>query len=171
MLKRRWLKEYKEFIGYREFLLCNADRVLRETYKEFANEIKQMNQSNVSILKYLMQEQADVWRAQGRMEEAKDAYVSVQEAFRKTLGAKHLETLRASSQLAKAYSGLNLPDMAKPLLEDVVKKRTELFGKFDESTLRVVHSLLLVYDELGMYEEGEPLAQWLKKGGRPTSNK
>ncbi len=77
------------------------------------------------------------------------------ERAQRDLGDQPTLRARLLSLIGETYARLNLHEEARPLLEDALKIRLQLFGPGHESTAETQHELGILEGRLGSYEEAE----------------
>ncbi|KAJ7806675.1 hypothetical protein B0H13DRAFT_2485296 [Mycena leptocephala] len=93
----------------------------------------------------------------GRWEEAMELELAVLEKRKHVLGADHLDTLQAMSDLALTYCDLGEFHKAEGLGTVVLEKRKQVLGDDHRRTLRAMGNLASTYQNLGQFHKAEEL--------------
>lgn len=99
-------------------------------------------------------------RLLGNYEQAEDFMILAVETLKKTVGAKHADTLGVMSVLANMYNTyLRRYDQAKPIYLECLRLQVETLGTMHPSTLLTKSNLASLYCNIGEYSKGKAMLE------------
>jgi non-specific serine/threonine protein kinase/serine/threonine-protein kinase len=104
-----------------------------------------------------MKHVADLYRRQGRYDEAEDLATATLEVCRRVLGEHDRETLASAHQLAMVYWALGRLDEAEQLYRDTLAGQRRVLGEEHLDTMMTMNNLGVVLRDQGRYEASEGL--------------
>jgi tetratricopeptide (TPR) repeat protein len=100
---------------------------------------------------------AELYRSQGRYEEAEPLYKQALTLYQKLLGDRHPDVAIIINNLAVLYKSQGRYEEAEPLYKQALALKQELLGDRHLSVATSINNLAVLYDSQGRYEEAEPL--------------
>ena len=129
------------------------ENILQDSYKT----ILTMHNKSIGLF-------ADVYRSQGRYEEAEKLCHRALEEYEEKLGPKHPDTLGTARNLAGVYRDQGRYEEAEQLYQRALEGYEEKLGPKRSDTLMTAQNLAVVYWSQGRYGEAEQLYQRALEG-------
>ncbi|GAB7328586.1 hypothetical protein MBLNU13_g00533t2 [Cladosporium sp. NU13] len=104
-------------------------------------------------LRWIWEMLGNVWRQEGRFEEAGQLQTKLMELRRVELGEEHLDTLNAMADLGLTCSQQGLWERARNLDSQVIEIRKKVLGEEHPDTLTAMHHLSITLSKQGQWEE------------------
>lgn len=102
---------------------------------------------------------ADLYKAQGKYEQAEPLYLRALEIFEKVLGTEHPDKISLSNNLAEMYKDQDKYVQAEPLYLRVLEIKEKILGAKHADTAPSLLNLAHLYWLQGKYEQAEPYYQ------------
>ncbi len=100
---------------------------------------------------------AEVFREQGRLDEAERLQRETLEIRRRVLGDQHPDTFSSLTNLAQVLDQLGHPDESEPLMRQVLAGRRRVVGSDHPHTVWALLDLGILLSRQGRHAEAEPL--------------
>ncbi len=116
---------------------------------------------NEELRLQILEDLAYNMRVAGKLEDSEKLYRQVLDGRRKLLGDSHIDVAAVMINLGMLYSaeGLAKYDEAEPLLIAGFNLTQELLGPEHPNTIRSLHNLAALYEDMGRFEEALPLME------------
>jgi tetratricopeptide (TPR) repeat protein/class 3 adenylate cyclase len=100
---------------------------------------------------------AELYKIQGRYEQAEPLYLRALEIRERILGSEHPDTAQSQNNLAVLYWNRGRYEQAEPLFLRALEIREKIFGKDHSDTALSLNNLANLYVNQGRYDQAEPL--------------